>query len=107
MKAKHTSGPLLAIDCGNHAEWEVVKFDVEASNGHWFIAQCFGEPDDGTAKANAHLFAAAPELLEALENAMGILGRAESNASGNPEWDHVGPRVAAARAAIAKARGEA
>lgn len=51
----------------------------------------------------AKLIAASPELLEALQGVMDILGRAESNASGNPEWDYVGPRVAAARAAIAKA----
>jgi hypothetical protein len=55
--------------------------------------------------ADARLIAAAPELLAALEGVRDILGRAESNASGNPEWDSVGPRVAAARAAIAKATG--
>lgn len=43
------------------------------------------------------------DLLAALQGVMDILGRAESNASGNPEWDYVGPRVAVARAAIAKA----
>jgi hypothetical protein len=32
-----------------------------------------------------------------------ILGRAESNASGNPNWEYVSTRVNAARAAIAKA----
>ena len=42
------------------------------------------------------------EAREALAGAMDILGRAESNASGNPEWDHVGPRVAKARATLAK-----
>lgn len=47
------------------------------------------------------------ELLAALEGVMPILGLAESNASGNPEWDHVGPRVAAVRAALTKAKGEA
>lgn len=44
------------------------------------------------------------ELLAALEGAMPLLARAESNASGNPEWDYVGPRVAAVRAVISKAR---
>jgi len=43
------------------------------------------------------------ELEAAIIGAMDILGRAESNASGTHEWDHVGPRVAAARAVIAKA----
>lgn len=47
------------------------------------------------------------ELVAALEGVMDILGRAESNASGNPEFDYVGPRVAAARAALAKAKGGA
>lgn len=42
----------------------------------------------------------ADEILAALVGVMDILGRAESNASGNPEWDHVGPRVAAARAIV-------
>jgi hypothetical protein len=51
------------------------------------------------------VYDAAPDLLEALKGVMDILGRAESNASGNPEWDFVGPRAAKARAAIAKAEG--
>lgn len=46
-------------------------------------------------------------LYGALEDVMDILSRAESNASGNPEWDYVGPRVAAARAAIAALAGKA
>lgn len=46
---------------------------------------------------------AGPSLLEALKGVMDILGRAESNASGNPEFDYVGPRVAAARAALTRA----
>lgn len=54
-------------------------------------------------EADYRLIAAAPELLAALSGAIDILGIAESNASGNPEWDYVGPRVAACRAAIAKA----
>lgn len=42
----------------------------------------------------------ADAILAALVGVMDILGRAESNASGNPEFDHVGPRVAAARAIV-------
>ena len=53
-------------------------------------------------EATAKLIAAAPELLAVLKGAMRILGNAESNASGNPEFDYVGPRVAACRAALAK-----
>lgn len=43
-------------------------------------------------------------LIEALSGVMDILGRAESNASGNPEFDYVGPRVAAARKALENAK---
>jgi S-formylglutathione hydrolase FrmB len=46
------------------------------------------------------------DMLRALKGAMDILGLAESNASGTHDWSYVGPRVAAARAAIAKAEGE-
>lgn len=46
------------------------------------------------------------DLLEALQGLSNILGRAESNASGNPEWEAVSGRINAARAAIAKAIGE-
>ena len=55
--------------------------------------------------ANAHLIAAAPELLAALIGLQGILATAESNARGNPEWEAVSAKINAARAAIAKATG--
>lgn len=53
-------------------------------------------------EATARMISAAPDMLEALQGAMDILSRAESNASGNPEFDYVGPRVRACRAALAK-----
>lgn len=40
------------------------------------------------------------EMHAALVGVMDILGRAESNASGTPEFDYIGPRVAACRAII-------
>lgn len=46
---------------------------------------------------------AAEDLLTALNGVMSLLGSAESNASGSPDWPHVGPRVTACRAAVAKA----
>lgn len=46
------------------------------------------------------------ELLEALQGLSNILNSAESNASGNPEWEAVSKRINAARAAIAKATGQ-
>ncbi len=44
-------------------------------------------------------------MLSALEGLKPILDTAESNASGNPEWEYVSKRVNAAREAIALASG--
>lgn len=65
------------------------------------VATCFQDSD------HARLIAAAPELYGALTGLEGILATAESNASGNPEWEYVSKRISAARAALSKARGEA
>lgn len=46
------------------------------------------------------------EMLAALKGLKHILDRAESNASGNPEWEAVSRRINAARAAIAKAENK-
>ena len=43
-------------------------------------------------------------LVEALEGLDRILQRAESNASGNPEWNYVSEKINAARAALAAAK---
>jgi hypothetical protein len=65
----------------------------------WFQLSGIVEP------ADAKLIAAAPDLLEALQDLQdsGILGSAESNASGMPNWEFVSKRINAARAAIKKA----
>jgi hypothetical protein len=55
--------------------------------------------------ADAELMAASPALYEALDGLKDILDRAESNASGNMEWEYVSRRINAARAALALARG--
>ena len=51
--------------------------------------------------------AAAPEMYAALLDLerSGTLSRAQSNASGNPEWEIVSAAVNSARAAIARAEG--
>jgi hypothetical protein len=56
-----------------------------------------GHPEDGNRKANAHLIAAAPELLDACDFALTIL-----EGLGNGRSDAAN----ACRAAIAKAKGE-
>lgn len=58
-------------------------------------------------QADERLIIAARDLLKALVDLNAdILPRVESNASGNPEWEYVSERINAARAAIAKAKGE-
>ena len=49
----------------------------------------------------------ADDLLEALHGLNGILGTAESNASGTPQWEFVSSKINTAREAIAKATGTA
>ena len=68
----------------------------------YVFVTCIGRPESER-QANARLIAAAPDLLAALIGLKPIFDRAESNASGNPEWEFVSARVEAARAAIAKA----
>jgi len=97
----HTKGPWdtrdddkrITVGCGL----------VEGPNGY-DVAEVYNDDcDRDEAWANARLIAAAPDLLDAITGAMDILSSAESNASGTPDWDYVGPRVAAVRAAIARA----
>lgn len=103
----HTKGPWQSF--GSHPSEGFDCFWIKAQPNPVMrgftkeIAAVNGSQNDEERASNAKLIAASPELLEALQGVMDILGRAESNASGNPEWDYVGPRVAAARAAIAKA----
>lgn len=95
MSAQHTTGP-----------WEVVRmnqFGPHAIRMAYAGDKTFYGVRQIHRAEDAALIAAAPDLLAALQGAMDILGRAESNASGNPEFDYVGPSVAACRAAIAKA----
>ena len=82
----HTPGP-----------WEITTrltfgWDVKVKDRDWLICGlCFEDDDDK--KADAHLIAAAPELLEALEEMVAIA-------------EDQGHRVVKARKAIAKARGQ-
>ena len=98
---KHTPGPWKAAR--NSAFWEVVKpwpgQTLEEANDYSpSVAHAWGTTEQ-EAEANASLIAAAPELLEALnELANGY--------SGN-RWDvGIALRLKKARSAIAKATGE-
>lgn len=103
----HTPGPWLAATAAS----TVVGLPVVATaSGRSIASVTFFRlgadfsSHDHESLANARLISAAPDLLAALKALdEDILGRAESNASGNPEWEYVSKRINAARAAIAKA----
>lgn len=98
-EAKFTEGPWTAVD--NGAYWDVLEkapgyrgqvcsvHDAENINGITRDEQI----------ANAHLIAAAPELYEALDNALDILK--------NDKRSYVQDAATECRMALAKARGEA
>ena len=92
MTQKHTPGP-----------WGGNGGPMVYTRGANFIGMV--HYDDEVAKANTRLIAAAPELLEALEAVMAL----EDNTSpfgGELQQDRIERTIEAARAAIAKAKGE-
>lgn len=95
-ETKFTPGPWH--DGGEHG-WSSAVFDANGLP----IAFC-SVPGQGSRKANARLIAAAPELYEALDTLSLVVGLTA--------FKHEGQRaplqeaVDAARAALAKARGE-
>jgi hypothetical protein len=103
MSAKYTPGPwVVGIDGTGSALWPHIytedDYEVAQISDNTIVN---GEPGpvDRMALANAHLIAAAPELLEAL---VGILELGRKNTS-NSKYDGY---YDAARAAIAKAEGK-
>lgn len=98
MSDKHTPGPWNVLP----AENEQGGFDIDSEYGY-HIAETIGGLDYEE-EANARLIAAAPDLLEAL---IRLLPMAEDGAfqyGGKPDEDE---DIIYARAAIAKATGEA
>lgn len=98
--AGHTPGPWDANPAGRNM---VENYSQSWAIGNWphqnLIAGCFsdGQGGEAAAKANALLIAAAPELLEHLERALNVIASWKGGL-----W--LGED--AARAAIAKARGQ-
>lgn len=87
---KWTPGPWVFDGTGPH---NVFGCDISNSLGDSIAGSWHGR--DEVAKANAHLIAAAPELYDALEEMLRIVGGYEY-----PETAKM------ARAALTKARGE-
>lgn len=102
MSAKHTPGPWEACKVGDYGDYDGQCLVVLGDDMR--VAVTLGS--DKTAKANASLIAAAPDLLDALrEIADDYAGRFDmASPSTNPGMKYV---VSQARAAIAKATGEA
>jgi hypothetical protein len=91
MNTKHTAGP-----------WTIICDDKVTRIYYLRTAQ--GVPHFSEGKANAHLIAAAPELLEALEDAEFLLRKAAQVAG--PMRESFARSAEDARVAIAKAVGE-
>ncbi len=92
---KFTAGPWEAFNRDNYQSifakgYERTICVVES------YSKGFG-PDRDERDANAHLIAAAPELYESLKDVLGLI---------TPEFEQ-SPMVSFAKAALAKARGEA
>ena len=99
-ETKFTPGPWKWSNAYKASNNENLTWSLLGENGYGILS-CDGESNSPqelgeSGKANAHLIAAAPDLYKALEelvNADGILGRVNAR-----------PK---AKAALAKARGEA
>jgi hypothetical protein len=106
MKDTHTPGPWTRLDRPENA-LEDARILTHVTNGAHIICTLGSTCTDGspTHSANASLLASAPELLSALEDAEFLL-RKFSHLQG-PMQDSFKRSAADARAAIAKAKGEA
>lgn len=107
--SKHTPGPYSVESPMDDCLWIV---EAGKQPYEWRVIATLPFPDERgdiprtQVIANARLFAASDVMLKALVGLSGILATAESNASGNPEWEYVSARINAARKAIAAATGE-
>ncbi len=101
MSAKHTLGPWRVAPPGVYTS----GVNVDAFAGG-YVALIGGGISDPV-MADARLIAAAPDLLEALEEFVKSFNEFEITNASSSDLDHIGRLHVIARAAIAKARGEA
>lgn len=95
-KNKHTPGPWVGETAKSHGA-NITIYGTEAGDAV-DVCDVVYRGDETQVEANAHLIAAAPDMLEALEAALAYLVMAGT--------DHAEPTRATIRAAIKKARGE-
>ena len=104
-EVKHTPGPWLIEEDDHEEEFEIYpQKDGPPPLGRW-AEICTVKDYHGSPKANAHLIAAAPDLLEALKAAVSALEwweREHQCCSGATD-----EQMAIINAAIAKAEGRA
>lgn len=96
MKAEHTKGPWA------HRNGRIFQVD----NENLTIANVARAFDGDYSHANGYLLAAAPELLEALEDLMALAEEAMLRANYDGGEYDIEAELGDARAAIRKARGE-
>jgi hypothetical protein len=104
MKAKHTPGPWVVFGCLDRFPGiEAADLSIVIWGDKHDESGVKGETHEESI-ANANLIAAAPDLLEALEGIITTMPDLEEFE--NPDGYSMLPFVAAARSAIAKAKGE-
>lgn len=106
MMSKHTPGPFEAVEGSSF--WTIETADGQRLANTLDSEMIFiGSDEFNHSEANAKLFAAAPDLLDALLMAEEILARLEPIVDrGEDDSISVEAELIFARAAIAKAQGE-
>ena len=115
LKQGHTPGPWVYVDAEKEASMQFRKLCVIRGGGKEITSFSWQTPSKAfpskeESQANARLIAAAPELLEALQGAIGALEQdVDTGADYNDaDWSGIAQqRLDDARAAIARATGAA
>jgi hypothetical protein len=109
--SRHTPGPMKAAKITvDRKQWAKTlsqnEIDVVLKGGSVIAAVWCAEDREGEEAANTRLFAAAPDMLAALEGIANTIGALKSLNMPRDSFDKLLEILDTARAAIAKARGE-